>query len=244
MIEAAEIIPASLSDPLFRFEEERHLYWYGDRPLVSATTWLKKFKEPFDAEGIAARVANKRKVSPEVVRAEWDAAREEGSRLGNLVHDAIEATVRGEIPVLEDPEAQARYQQFRKLMDNRLAGATFPACELRMFSLRYGIAGTLDMLVKLPTGKLYIGDWKTNKKFRMGLDGYSRLLNPFDHLMDNEANSYAIQVALYRIMLEEHGLKTDGSFIGYLGPRAKEAMIYFPPDLRPYVRGALNMEAA
>lgn len=238
------MIPASLNDPLFRFEEERHLYWYGDRKLVGASSWLKKFKPPFDAEGIAAKVAKKRKVTPEAIRAEWDAARDEGSRLGNLVHDAIEATLRGEIPHLEDPEAQSRYYLFRRLLDTRLAGATFPACELRVFSLRYGIAGTLDTLVKLVNGKLYVGDWKSNKRFRIGQEGYGPLLHPFDHLIENEGNSYAIQVALYRIMLEEHGLKTDGAFIGYLGPKAKEAMIYFPPDLRPFVRGALAMEEA
>jgi hypothetical protein len=238
------LLPSSLSDPLFRFEEREHRYFYGDRELQSASAWIKEVEPRFDAAEVSKRVAKKRGVTAESLLKEWDDARDEGSRLGSLVHLAIEKHLGGEpLPDL-DPEAQRRFDLFLKLMDGRLKGSEVIGQEVRLYSLKYGIAGTADLILRLASGKLFIGDWKTNKQFRHGEDGFERLLPPFDHLVKNEGNTYSIQSALYRIMLAEHGLEADGCFIAHLGPGASEPLVFFPPDLRPFVTKRLELSLA
>jgi len=226
------LIPASLSDPLFRFDEEKHLYWYGDRPLQSATNLLKKYAPKFDSDTISQKKASERGVPVEVVLEEWKKAKEDGARLGTEVHNAIETWLRGGVVQGLTVEAEKRFSLFRRLMATRLNGAKLLATELKLFSLKYGLAGTCDVLLQLKDGKIMMGDWKTNKRFDTGDKGWDLLKPPFDHLKANELNTYGIQVALYRIMLEEHGLEVYGSFIAHLGPNSREPGVYFPRDLR------------
>jgi hypothetical protein len=227
-------LPASLFDPRFRFTEDTHQYFFGDRELQGASAWIKEVKPHFDADGIAAKVARKRGVSVDEVLAEWADARQAGGDLGHGVHLAIENHLNGDpLPPLT-PEQEKRFALFLKLMDGRLKGAVPLGQEVRMYSLKHGLAGTADVILRLPSGKVFIGDWKTNKRFRIDRDGFNALLPPFAHLVENEGNTYAIQLALYRILLAEHGLEVDGTFIAYLGPGASEPTVYFPPDLREH----------
>lgn len=234
------LIPPSLSDPLFTFDEREHLYRYDGKPLQGATSWISRYKRPFDTATVAARVAARSGRAPADVIAEWSQGRDEAGVLGSLVHEAIENYLIGKpVPTLT-ADANNRYMLFQALWNGRLRGASALACELRVFSLRYRIAGTMDLLCRLPNGRIFIGDWKTNKKFTHGVDGYATLLAPFDRYMENKLNEYAIQIALYRLMLEEHGLEVDGGFIAHLPKGGKEAAVHFPPDLRREVRAALE----
>jgi ATP-dependent exoDNAse (exonuclease V) beta subunit len=237
---ADSIIPASLSDPKFSFEEERHLYWYDGQPLRSATSWLKQFQRPFDEEYWIQRKAIEKGITVRQLRKIWNDKRETSSELGTAVHKAIENKLLGKRLPIMSPEVNARYNLFLKLWNGRLKGSKAVASELRTFSVRYGLAGTLDLLLQLKDKKLYIGDWKTNEKFTSGDEGFGFLLPPFDRLKDNKLNEYAIQVALYRVLLEDHGLEIDGAFICHLPPFGPDPVVHFAPDLRKLVLSVLN----
>lgn len=227
-------------DPLFHFDEERHLYSYDGRPLDSVSRVRKELSVPFDAERIARFVARRRGVAPAVVLAEWEEKRSRASARGEVVHECVEkyletgcmpAVPTDRLPPDDLWDVLRRLQEFQKWYERDMSDVQVVATELRMYSLTLGIAGTLDSLV-LRGDALYVLDWKTNGKFRTDGDkSYNNLLGPFMHLPDNEHNSYSIQVAAYRIMLHEHGVRTAGGLIAHL-PEDGPPRLYPALDLR------------
>ena len=222
-------------DPNFVFDEARHTYSYLNpdtgRPVQtfqSVTGFLGQFKKPFDSEMIAGIVAKKRGVSKKIILAEWKEISDVALKLGTNVHKWIEDYYNGENPEIPTAENEnARVQMFLKLYDDKLHKFKPLHQEFRVFSRKWGLAGTLDALFQLNDG-IYVGDWKTNKKFTTDLQPEGRkqkLLYPFDDMWDNSLNGYSIQLSMYRLMLqEESGYETNGGFLVWIGPNGKPEM--------------------
>jgi len=74
--------------------------------------------------------------------------------------------------------------------------------ELRVYSENYNLAGTIDLpMVSKHTGKLSLGDWKTNANLFKNYSEY--LLKPFDTLVANAFNKYQLQLGTYKVLLED-----------------------------------------
>ena len=58
-------------DPNFVFEEEAHTYHYEKTKYDSVTSYIKRFKVPFDREYWSKKKANERGVDVSVVLDEW-----------------------------------------------------------------------------------------------------------------------------------------------------------------------------
>lgn len=256
------------NDPSFKFDPESHKYTYlnesGEISQVfeSVSEFISQFKKPFD-KNISRYVAKSRGVSQQQILNEWAATAKEGTDLGTYVHEWIEDFYNGKNPDLpvvveekEDPffvdievatlptfqeKALDRVQKFKKLYDTKLNMFDPKAQELRIFSKKWGIAGTLDALFYLDT-KYYIGDWKTNKDFTD--DDHKkgrrqRMLYPFEDLWDNNLNGYSLQLSTYRLILEEEvGFDIAGSFLAWIG--TKEPTMYKVIDLRDRLKDFLN----
>lgn len=222
-------------DPNFVFDEAQHTYSYLNpntgRPVQtfqSVTGFLGQFKKPFDSEMIAGIVAKKRGVSKKIVLAEWKEISDVALKLGTNVHKWIEDYYNGENPELPTVDNEyERVQKFLQLYEDKLHKFEPLHQEFRLFSRKWGLAGTLDALFKLNDG-IYVGDWKTNKKFTTDLQSEGRkqkLLYPFDDMWDNSLNGYSIQLSLYRLILqEEAGYETNGGFLVWIGPNGKPEM--------------------
>ena len=230
-------------DPNFKFDELSHTYTYVNsktgepvQKFSSVTGFLSTFKEKFDSDKVAGFVSKKRGVSKSSVLQEWKDISDTALTLGTNVHKWIEDYYNGSNP--EDPthpEELHRVNKFKELYEERLHKLTPIHQEFRLFSRKWGLAGTMDALFKLGDD-YYVGDWKTNKKFTTDADckgPYAKkLLWPFDDLWENSLNSYSIQLSLYRlIMQEEAGFETKGAFLVWIGPKSKP-MLYKTVDLR------------
>lgn len=223
-------------DPNFVFNEEFHTYSYLDpstmkpvQTFKSVTGFLSQFKKEFDSEFIARQVAKKRGVHQSLVLNEWKQISDTALNLGTRVHKWIEDFYNGlnpELP-LNDEIFLERVLKFKEIHENTLHKFTPIHQEFRVFSRKWGIAGTLDALFRLNTNN-YVGDWKTNKKFTTDQDSEGRrqkLLYPFDDMWDNSLNGYSIQLSLYRLILqEEAGYVTNGGFLVWIGPNSKPEM--------------------
>ena len=201
----------------------------------SVTGFLGQFKKPFDSDMIAARVAKSRGTAKKIVLAEWKEISDIALKLGTNVHKWIEDYYNGLNPEMPTDERELdRIHKFLSIYDERLHKFTPIHQEFRVFSRKWGLAGTLDALFKLNEGR-YVGDWKTNKKFTTDDDTEGRkqkLLYPFNDMWDNSLNGYSIQLSLYRLMLqEESGYETQGGFLVWIGPNEKP-MMYKIVDLR------------
>ena len=231
-------------DPNFKFNEATHTYTYVDpqteKPVQifkSVTGFISQFKEKFNSEIIAARVAKKKGVSKQSVLNEWKKISDTAMDLGTEVHKWIEDYYNGTNPAEpEHPEVLARVNRFRELYAERLNKLTPVKQEFRLFSRKWGLAGTMDALFKLDPD-YYVGDWKTNKKFTvdadMAKDKFAKkLLYPFEDLWDNSVNGYSIQLSTYRLMLQEEAdFETKGAFLVWIGPNEKP-QLHKTVDLR------------
>jgi ATP-dependent exoDNAse (exonuclease V) beta subunit len=251
-------------DPNFKFDPDRHQYTYLEngnpvQVFESVSGFIGQFKKPFDSANISKYVARSRGVSQQQILNEWAQTAKEGTDLGSYVHEWIEDFYNGknpEMPVIPDEseddffsnigldepfqfekKAIDRINKFLHVNSTKLNVMTPKLQEFRIFSKKWGIAGTLDILFEL-NGKYYIGDWKTNKEFKDDDHPKGRrqkMLYPFDDLWDNNINGYSLQISTYRLILEEEaGFKTDGGFLVWLGPDTPK--IYKTLDLRDRIK--------
>ncbi len=231
-------------DPNFKFNEETHTYTYVDsqtqKPVQifkSVTGFISQFKQKFDSERVAAMVAKKKGVSKQSILNEWKEISDTAMDLGTVVHKWIEDYYNGSNPEMPThPEVLKRVNYFLELQAERLHKLTPIHQEFRLFSRKWGLAGTMDALFKMGDD-YYVGDWKTNKKFTgdadMKGDKYAKkLLYPFEDLWDNSVNGYSIQLSMYRLMMqEEAGFETKGAFLVWIGPNEKP-QLHKTVDLR------------
>ena len=226
------------ADPRFRFDEDAHVYWLGERQLTNWSTWIKDYKQAFDREAQAPRTAERRGISVEAVLAEWDRS----EWVGTMTHAYIEAAYQGpDAEPYDDLEVRNRCAKFERLRAGRLHDFVPVAQELRIFHEPTGLCGTLDFLGwHTPTQQLYVLDWKTNKAINTDRDPIWRMLSgPFNDLGDHEHNVYSLQISLYRILLEEAGITTAGGAIVHLPPGPGAPHVYQAIDYRTRLRSVI-----
>jgi hypothetical protein len=230
--------------PNFRFDPGPHEYFIGETKLTSVTTFLKVFEHEFDREGKLLSGAAKKGITVEELAAQWDNKRDVACELGSNVHDKIEDTYRGKLnedALHEHEEVNKRFAKFLAIKEHRLDKLIPIALEFRMYIEKWGLSGTMDALFMMKDNlHLFVGDWKTNAKFRTDKDyAFENLKYPFENLKEVELNVYSIQTSLYRIMLEEAGINTEGAFLCYI-PEKGDAQIFKAKDFRPLLRNYLD----
>lgn len=230
-------------DPNFKFDEGSHTYTYMDpstglpiQKFESVTGFINQFKEKFNSDFFAYKKAKSTGRTKQDVLNEWQQISEIAMDLGTIVHKWIEDFYNGLNPEMPtNPEAANRVLKFKEIYESRLHKLTPVKQEFRLFSRKWGLAGTTDAIFSLKSNNYYVGDWKTNKKFTTDNDKtgrYKRLLWPFNDLWENSLSTYSIQLSLYRLIMEEEaGFKTDGAFLVWIGPTGTP-QLYKTYDLR------------
>lgn len=121
---------ALLQYPTVRFDDEAHRYFTQDgEPVPGVTEILEVLGD--DYAGVPAALL------------------EEARKLGKAVHRTIELDVKKDLDVENLPSALAfYYERWRTFV--RQSGFMAQASEQRVYSARYGYAGTLDLLGIFP----------------------------------------------------------------------------------------------
>lgn len=221
-------------DSLLIFDPESHTYYIDGRPLKSVTTLVEECFPQFDALYWAHRKAPQEGLTPEELMAKWEAEACRARDLGTTMHDKIERYYLGEDSG-DDTDAYRLFRCFAAV--NRL----YPfRTEWRIYLEEYGIAGTLDFLERTPDGTYNIYDWKRSRKLinRFGMvEATSPFrktgLHPISHLPDCSYYHYALQVSVYRYILEQkYGINVNKMRLGVFHPSYSG---YYIVDL-PYLR--------
>ena len=232
-------------DDKFIFDEDSHTYTYDGKNLESVTRFLKKFKEPFEKMKWAQKKAAERGVPVDDILNEWQNLADVANVLGTNIHQWIEDFFRGKNPKIPADEREiARVNKFLELFDKKLKDLEPVDFECRLFSNKWGLAGTMDSLFLYRKKYLLVGDWKTNKEFKDDehpKGRYKKLLPPFTDLYENNLNEYSIQTNLYRLMLEEAGIVTHGAFLVHIGPEGP-AKMYKCLDLKDKLREYMDSQ--
>lgn len=215
-------------DPNFKFDPKYHKYTYNNKKYTSVTQFLKNFHAEFDQEYWSKKKAGDYGVPQEWLLQEWKEKNERANEIGTATHNWIENYFKGIYQQLpNDIDIIDRINKFNKIFAQKLYKLIPVRFELRVFSKKYPIAGTIDSIF-IYKGKLFIVDYKTNGDFRHDdhpKGKYQKLLHPFESEYQNHLNEYSIQVALYAIILREWGFDIRGGYLLYLGPY-EDAKIY------------------
>jgi ATP-dependent exoDNAse (exonuclease V) beta subunit len=230
------------NDPNFKFDSGLHRYTYNGKTYTSVTQFLKNFHKPFDQEYWSKKKSDDYGVPQETLLKEWKDKNDRANEVGHATHDWVENYFNKDWkPLPTDLDVIDRINKFNKIYATHLYKLDPVQFELRIFSKKYPIAGTLDSIF-LYNGKLFILDWKTNSEFRDDSHPkgrYNKLLTPFDDFYENHLNEYSIQVSFYALILEEWGFDIRGGYLVHFGPDS-EAKIYRSQDMREQLRGYLE----
>jgi len=234
-----------------KFIESDHIYLVGGeltkRPSV--TKLIKQYKRPFLKEEAAARVAKRRGVTAESVKAEWDMASLYSTTLGSLVHKHIEKfyikcdeatsfafdklTEEKKVLFLETyPKLVGHFKEFYKDNSDYISIKNeFVVGDIEDTM----VCGMLDMLAHNPkTGSLEIWDFKTNKKIEHSQ--YGKLLFPFDDLWEGEINEYTIQLNVYKYLIEKYTkLKIDNLKVIWLNANNDSYRVFELESIQPKI---------
>ena len=209
---------------LITFEEEGHKYYDSwDREYTSVTTLLHDYFPKFNAKEKAAEIAVKRGTTPQALIAEWDRNRDEACAYGTRVHENAEWRMKGGNQAHTPLNAKevAAFETAAATVDYLKTQYQFIAAEKIVFSPRYRIAGTIDLLMS-DGQRLIIFDYKTNKLIRMSSDFNQWGDKPIQHLPDCEFTKYTLQLSLVEFLMRQEGYLPEGALVD-------REIVHFPP---------------
>ena len=197
-------------DEFIKFQEIGHKYFiHGDEGYTSITTLIGKLFEHFDANKIIDKMLSGKKMSDptykyygmkrEDILAQWDANGRDASEKGTRMHESIEFFYNN----IESVDTSIEYGFFKKFL------LEFPhlnpyRTEWTVFYTKYKLCGSIDMIFENPDGTLQIYDWKRVKSIEYEAFGDKTSIVPcLKHLPDTNFWHYALQLNLYKMILEE-----------------------------------------
>lgn len=242
-------------------KNEPHRYYIDGScaNIISVTTFLKAFFEPFDALRQSESTFRTKTFadckhrtsykyygckSPEDIRAVW----KRNARLGTLMHANIESHFNGE-PFTVCKDNEKPFQQFKALFEDTDWVQWEPfRTEWSVFDPETLIAGQIDLvgMVNRERAEIVLIDWKRSENISdcsfarfsggsqnvggCGGHGPCRVLENANFL------HYSLQLNIYAYILQKnYGLTTKKMFILQFHPRIKEAGVFQAPNLLPIV---------
>ena len=229
-------------DPDFKFDPAHHRYTYHGEQFISVTTFIEQFHKPFDTQHWSKIKAEQAGVPQEWILNEWKEINDYANEIGSDTHNWIEDYFNqkwNKLPTNLD--VIHRINKFNVIFAKQLWKLEPLKFELRVFSKRWKIAGMIDSLF-LYRGKIYIVDWKTNKKFTTddNVKYKEKLLAPFEKYYKSHLSEYSIQLSLYALILEEWGFEIGGAYLVHIGPGDEDAQLYKVIDMRPNLKQFLG----
>lgn len=207
----------------FTEHDHKYLNLITKQPYLSVTTFLGKYHEKFDSNGIALKlVTTNRKYmerfegvrvddAVETLKKEW----KQRADIGTFVHNKLENYLKGN-PVYE-PDKGTRYNNrlsqlfiaWEKLQLKQTYQDWRFCCEMMLYSDRYKLAGQADLILINDALKQFVVlDYKTNRR---GIEfssykGERKMFPPVAHLDDCNFNHYALQLNVYaQFLIDELG---------------------------------------
>ena len=232
-------------DSRVTFEDSSHSYSIDGVPVDRSVTQLvSSCFEPFDADYWAARKATPTRTA-EMIKAEWERKAEEARNLGSLMHHRIEQYYLGN----EQDSGAAADVAFRHFIAFEESFRLRPyRSEWVIFDEDLGLAGTLDFLAVNSAGEYEIYDWKRSNKV---VDEYGKAIAsdrfgkhaiaPLEHIPDTSFYHYALQLSLYRYILEKrYGIRPVAAHLGVFHPCYSRPYVVDVPYLRDEVLTLLS----
>ncbi len=204
------------------FNEYNHSYFYNDKKLDNATTFIARFYKKFDAENISAASAKAWGVDQKELQELWKSNAKLSGEFGTAIHRAIEhydkfsslgqkVQDKKSLPfnyaLPKHPVLLSVIKGFIEI--NKTEGEI--VSEVMITDVKQGYCGTADRILILDKEKKIcrIQDWKVNVNSEE-IDSNMKPLPPFDGLPANKITKYQLQMSFYANMLETSGWTVEG----------------------------------
>ena len=218
-------------DSRLHFDAREHVYTIDGEVFRSVTSVVESCFEQFDTDYWAEKKAPALGLTPEELKARWARKGEIARTLGTQMHEKIERYYLG-LPNQTDDT----YQLF--LCFAQQCHLTPYRTEWAIFDEDSRVAGTLDFL-NLEDGVFTIYDWKRSNKilYHGQPDTVSRFgkkaLAPISHIPDTTYWHYALQVSIYRYILEKnYHIRTAAGRLAIFHPDYHQPHVVEVPYLR------------
>lgn len=214
-------------DSRIRFEAEGHTYTIdGKRGYTSVTKWGGSHFPKFDADAVITGMMSGKNwakspyngMTTNAIKQQWSNNGTIASTLGTKLHDDIERTIDGQ----DITNTSVEYGYFLKFRDEKLTENAPFRTEWTIFDDENKLAGSIDYAAIRPDGTIDLYDWKRAKEIKTS--GWGRYASApcLSHIPDSNFWKYAIQLNIYRDILERcYGLKVNVMKLVRLHPNAE-----------------------
>ena len=225
------------------FRKTDHLYIVDGIPLDSVTTFVKNCFPEFNSEFHAKRKAEALGITKEEVLEMWDKKGRESREQGTAMHEKIESYYLG-----KSVSTDETFELF-KIFANTITLKPYRT-EWAVYDWEQKIAGTIDF-VDYQNGAYVIYDWKRSDKLiaKNGLPIKSskygeKALPPIDNLDDSPYYHYALQLSLYKYILEKnYGITVSKLRLGIFHPAYNKPYVLEMPYLKNEIDTLLGLRS-
>ena len=200
--------------------------------FISVTTFISEFFEKFNSLKIATKLV---RTSPkyshmkvEELLEVWRGKRDHGTKVHNEIEDYL----------IDDkyPEESKAIQGINWLDKHIYLDKHKVYSEKIIYSEELKLAGSVDLIIKhTDTDEYTLVDWKTNDK--ISTSAFRNQMGTHiitSDIEDCKYNLYALQLSLYRYLLEEYyGLKIKSQLIAHL--RDDRVLAYMTPYFKSHM---------
>ena len=233
------------------FPEDHHYEFKGKRVGISVTTFYAQYENEFDSEGMAEKVAIRDNKSIQEVLDEWKYKNQFACIKGSNGHNFAQSLWNGELYQEQPFDASEGfkmankiiYEQAKKFYKDYCGRLEHLADEFVVGSEDYDIASAIDhIFINKLTGGLVLVDYKTNIDLYKS-DKYAKNMKvPLTHLKDTILNHYAIQLSIYKYLVEKYtNLKFEEMFIVWFSELNENYKIIEVPYLKNEVEKILEL---
>jgi ATP-dependent exoDNAse (exonuclease V) beta subunit len=209
-----------------QYFDEPHKYYVGNNELLSVTTLLHQYVEPFDEEYWAETKGYQFGLTSNQIKRAWRFINRKGTFKGSIIHDYAENIFQNKIfkypeekiisefgfdPIWKEYlTTKAHVDKFHSDVQGKLIPLK---TEYVIYDKKSLISGMIDMLFyNVKTGEIQLWDYKTNKEF--SFETNRRLLGILCYLTDSDIDIYSLQLELYKQIIERNtSIKLGQSYL-------------------------------
>lgn len=212
---------------LIQLDEASHTYKIKHAEhlrFLSVTTFIHDFFPKFEADAIAEKLASTKGgkyggQSQKEILEKWNDIAKEGTKTHFEIETWIRARAINKHDELDISKFTAKAKYGIAWLKENIEPHWILYPEVRIFSIKLQLAGTIDLLVYNPDLDQYlIMDWKTNSQIaQIAYKGKKGIHDATKFLDDCNFSHYSLQMSLYRNLLEsEYGIKINGQILLHL----------------------------
>lgn len=232
-------------DEHITFDEKPHIYYVKQKPYsMSVTSFIHEFFEKFDSKAIIEKFYDRWQedeyskyygLSPEEILDSWEENRVKQAQLGTDLHNAIELFYNDEKHETNNKEF-SHFLKFNEEHSHLKPHRT----EWNIYSEDYELAGSVDMVFE-EDDKLHIYDWKRSREIKEQ-NRYQEGKYPLSHLPDTNFWHYALQLNIYKYILEKYyDKKIEDMCLVVLHPNNNSFIKIKVPKLQEEVEAILKI---